>query len=1002
MDHELDASDTNRFLFNKVCSLETLKPVSAIFDSKLIYERAFFEFELDHVTRIEWFPLMVEAMLLLPEQDHKSHTKTPMGSLVLCTLEEPGRGLLFPTFRHRQLHVHSTSSHLPGSSSGSVNKFITLANASGTKFTLRCPEEDQFLFWKQQLEFLFPNDGFHNTSNHVISESCTIPDESISRETSYTFSSKQEEIIGLPFQGLSIISHSASNLAETQSFLNEPPLELPKFSFVGPSLSPQLEQVESSPSLIEEPELKAFLCDDFDFSEFSTKPKRPLSTLEVTAVEIPVTSPVHDADIISLSEQSEHSDDSESSESSEDSSPHYHHKHEPSFVIIGDNESLSSIFDDEDPTVLAERVLSASEGIQPPNELATPCDIEVPSAVLPMRFPPCPPIPEDSVIKPTPLLAIAPKSVASPVITAPTNVAKPVSAPVNYSVRRQSVPSPQPISPVERVMSPSQIKRKASTGQRLFSAFKNFSGKLKSRSLSPSDENIESVFEMLDTTPNLNQNCGMPQPVVAQQQVQFPPVQNNRPPVVTRGNPMRAARALSKISEEVFFEDRFEDDEEEEEEHQASNIATASAVAMALPHLVGKPIPSESSTSSFEDDVNMSISSSFTVSSIGTAVDIDSKNETIQTGHSRNLSGGISLRSMRREGSNGSINSVNSRTSSNKGYTTTTANASEVTIETHKKTPLSSSTALMKVASAMVSYWKSDTWVPISEIPLSLVVSVTSTNTGVISCYLPQSERNTYEDTDVQTSSRLVFELVLGTSNHVRKRTAFDVHVQQDNEVYLFRLRSSPIALEFAKKVDIARRNVPLGLSSSASFNSVATSVSNSSLSSVRSAGNNGMSSLPSFTPLTLPLLSNYHGTGNSNFPSPISPVKSTQMCLSSNESTPRLHEPETLMLDNMRCRIFSRSTTAFSDDGAGTWVESGLARIRVYSVPNRRTMRRMMLVKPSDDEALIDARLPSMCFAKAGPVGLSISEPKTGEHKYLLRLRTPRERDQVVAVLAC
>lgn len=990
MDHELDASDTNRFLFNKVCSLETLKPVSAIFDSNLIYERAFFEFELDHVTRIEWFPLMVEAMLLLPEQNHKTHTKAPMGSLVLCTLEEPGRGLLFPTFRHRQLHVHSTSSHLPGSSSESVNKFITLANASGTKFTLRCPEEDQFLFWKQQLEFLFPNDGLH-TSNHVNTDNCTIPNQSISRETSFTFSSKQEDIIGLPFQGLSIISHSASNLAETQSFLNEPPLELPKFSFAGHSLSPQLEQVESSPSLIEEPELKAFLCDDFDFSELSAKPKRPLSTLEVTGVA-PVTSPVHEADIASLSEQSEQSDVSESSESSEDFSPRYHHKHEPSFVIIGDSESFSSIFEDEDPMVLAERVLTASEDIQPPNELVTPCDIEVPSAILPIRFPPCPPIPEDSVIKPTtpPL-----------VIEAPTNVAKPKPVPVTYPVQRQPAPVSQPISPVERAMSPSLFKRKASTGQRLFSAFKNFSGKLKSKSLPPSDENIESVFEMLDTAPDLNQKCGMSQQVVVQQHVQFTPAQNNLPPIAARGNPMRAARALSKISEEVFFEDRLEEDEEEEEEPQASNVATASA----LPHLVGKPISSESSTSSFEDDVNMSISSSFTLSSIGTAVDIDSKNETTQTGHSCNFSGGISLRSLRRDGSNGSITSTNSRTSSNRAYPAVTVNSSDVTIETHQKSTVSSSNAsiaLIKVETAIVSYWKSGTWVLLSDIPLSLVVSVTSANTGVISCYLPQSERNSYEETVAQAMPRLVFEVVLDNSTHVQKRTTFDVHVLQDNKAYLFRLCNSPIASEFAKQIDIARRNVPIGFSASASFSSVGSSVSSSSLNSARSTGSNGMSLLPSFTPLTLPLLSNYHNNGGSNLPSPVIPVKSTQMCLSSNESTPRLLEPETLMLNNMRCRIFSRSTTVVSDDGAGAWVESGLARIRVYSVPNQRTMRRMMLVKPSDEEALVDARLPSMCFAKAGPVGLSISEPKTGEHKYLLRLRTQRERDQVAAVLAC
>lgn len=1053
LDEELDASDTNRFLFNKVCSLETLSPVSAIFDPKLIRERAYFEFELEHVESKEWFPLMVEAFLLADEE----RVPEINGSLVLCTLEEPGRGMLFPAFRYKDLQVHSMSA--PFKSAENINRFISLENSAGTKITLRCPDEGQFQFWRQQLENLFPQDVEQPSITEVNNEDTSMSVDTMSTHTSYSFGSKCEDICQ-PFHGLNIVSNSTSTsfitVPERRSVC-EPPrteqsiFELPRLSFSNYSLSPQLDLFSSTPSLIEEPELKAFLAEDFDFTEYkrgeNRRRERPLSTLEVTFTPL-----VEDLDIVSLSD------------ASDVSGPDYTYDRQgPLFVISGDDdESISSISTAEGKSALPDTVL---DGVEPQHNYAKiPEEVLIPPAVLPMRFPPCPPTPTASVTslqesftasKPisTDLPALDNKSEASShvVSQAPLEVTNKFSLTPKI-VEHTQLPTPSPT-----------LKRKASTSKRFVSVLKKFSVKLKTKTSSTPFEgdSDNDGFEMIDTTtPRQQQEAQFE----STRQVQFTPTPMH---TIDRGNPFRAGRALSKISEEVFFDEDFDEDEEDEFDTSMEELSEP---------LVARDFSNNSlnATSAYVTPHQYSVDSP---GPIGTAVDSESNNETVQQGHARLLSNGVSVISLRRDTSNGSLDSAGSRTSFRGPAMAARKSLSGTTLaeSKHRKSMSSASArstvSIMRVSTAMVSRWQGPNWIPVSDTPLSLTVGVSNvgsnnsnnsnSSSGIIRCHLllsSQDSLNTiYEEGMV--ASRPILELPLDASTHVRKCSTFDVHVRQGSEVYLFRLRNAAVALEFSQKVAMARynqvgsggriNNITPAPPMSRSFSSFSSSrsASSRSVSSRSSTGSIGNFSLVSptshLTPLIVPPLLSPHSTGpvspttnahtgsmpnspqsptsrlNKLMASPNTSKSSLSSLASSSTSTIKTVQSSSpgsaLLVSNIRCRIFSQSSSPavlgeVSENGSTNnadnnctlrWVESGIARLRVYEVPKQATMRRLTLIKPASNDALVDARLPSTCFAKAGPVGLSISDVGASEPKYLLRMRNSAERDLVANALA-
>lgn len=245
---ELEKAQASRFSFSDVHSLETLKPVSARFDPKLVTDKAYFEFELAHASQTEWPPMMVEAYLCKDE------------SVVLCKLQDPGRSMLFPAFRHKHLQLESVYA------TGKAFK-MTLATNTGTRIVLGCSEIEQFEFWKGQFEMLFPKKQALVVQTQT-PDLTTMDTETV--EKSLSFTSTQDDILKDSHLGLNILSPARSEPSIEQLNDTDPAetsLELPpsmRFSSGSSKYStesPQLDNLESSAlSFADEPEFRDYMA----------------------------------------------------------------------------------------------------------------------------------------------------------------------------------------------------------------------------------------------------------------------------------------------------------------------------------------------------------------------------------------------------------------------------------------------------------------------------------------------------------------------------------------------------------------------------------------------------------------------------------------------------------------------------------------------------------------------------------------------------------------------
>lgn len=1079
VESEMEKADSNRFLFNKVSSLETLQPVSAIFDYRLTIRKDYFEFELDHASGTEWPPMMVEAYLLGPDKALEPRSTHTVDSLVICTLEDPGRAMLFPAFRHRHLQLEAYSESMSPGDTSVVNRFLTLATNTGSRFTLRCPDEAQISLWKHQLEKLFPK-----------KEPLRLSDESIEGHvkshstSSYSFSSRHEDILSDPFQGLNIINPMESLTLDpsTIAYPSRPS------SY---SISPQLATLESSTSLADAPELKAFLTSDTECHD--------------------------DVEIVSPSEASSvHSDE----ENLEDT-PNWGTQRieiDESYEVEYDSD-LSDCYD----SALEEHTDS---GLEEKFEISSP-PIQVTgyalsqTSSLPHSLPPCPP-PCPAVPSPSTRLQSKPSSLILPIDEEEEKLkqirrqkreereeaSKPVAPvlqrkksnssftsffllhkrsndalSVNLENKSQStndtphVEIQEPALPGNIVNSTETdskpvptLKRKKSTSERLVSAFKSISAKLKVKPPTPIDfpESIKSEDEVIEEPePELKSIIKSPNNKRQSMQVQFVPsplgcrgdssapwtsgeFQQVLAPV-DRSNKFRADRALSKISEEIFLDvsgdDSDEMDESDEEEEYvgdvstdsvATHISTAVTAVMASPLLV--------LTGSESKEMPHSTSSS----SVGTAVDTNSNNETVKLGHARKLSNTASLRVLHGSDSYGSIDSLDrfkrvSRKSSSE-FTLSESRQSIMSPSSSINSGLDFSKKNLRRVSilqtvAVVSKWQSMNWVRISESFFSVTVFVTATG-GLISCTLPPASSNSLnvinEDEASQDVSPSILEIVLPSSSSVStspvsRRTALDVHVRQASDTYLFRLRSSHTADEFVNNLDASCQELtrqvllcnPGDSSTSSNSSSINEQISGSgSMTSSNSSGSLERSKSPlpllnrsssgslkmSNTPITMttflpPLLSTRNSSSSTvGGGSPVNGSKTSlnsvdtiNGCANSNIISAVYREPELLLLNNLRCQLFKRST-------GDKWLDMGLARLRVYSVPMQSEWRRIMLLSPTSSQVILDTRLPCTCFMPAGTVGLSISIPmgQQCEPTYMLRLRNNKEVAHVSELLTC
>lgn len=253
---ELELYDINQFFYDNVRSFETLDLVSADFNTDGVLYHDYFEFELNHhVTGVDWQPFMVEAFLVSNSAKAHERSTQKIDSLVICSLEEHGRSMLFPEFRFCSLYMYTTS--IP-------NRRLTLTDKKGNRFTLKCPNESLFHSWKSYLLMLFPE-----SLEPKLSPSKAI--ENLNKQTLLTEfdchgeKSSNSDILTQQLSGLNIFSGTTINTTHSSSDSSKIALDFNNWSL-------QTDDLLLDTSLVDAPELKQFMLEDsstFDKQNFS-------------------------------------------------------------------------------------------------------------------------------------------------------------------------------------------------------------------------------------------------------------------------------------------------------------------------------------------------------------------------------------------------------------------------------------------------------------------------------------------------------------------------------------------------------------------------------------------------------------------------------------------------------------------------------------------------------------------------------------------------------------
>jgi hypothetical protein len=1109
-----------QFLFNKVCSFETLDPVSANFDSTCIVYRDYFEFELNyHATGADWQPFMVEAFLVSSSTPDQENAARDIDSLVICTLEEPGRAMLFPAFRFGCLRLSSMSRGMRSSVSA-ASTHLTLKDYENNQFTLKCPNDSQFLLWKTQLLKLFPEslEPTVNLSNSI----SNLHKHTVSTSTScYSFKSTHEEILTQPFHGLNIIS-DMTNVRSS--------FDLPRWPLSSDICSPKLDNLPFTPSLIDAPELKAFMSEDccsFDKPGF---PRPFTEEFEIlNSANISVSNNGH-TDACSIKELFVTIDCETFEDSKICNSFEYHNKAEESedsedihtvttidtSIDISVDTGLKTVdSNSDDMTQSSDFSLT---GILENNANMATADtntIELPVSVLPnlpKNIPSsCPNVPilktvaeskfsyEIDLPKPantyysSPLLL--PSIISRKLQSSDENSR--LARPLSHSTSLEALEKGKsPSAALNRKLSEGSLTRKLSKKRRLVSAFKRLSHRLKPRSFNSA---LDAEFEMLNPLPS-------EQPVLKSHTLsdfsyQPVPLCDTLESVPDSGlNEVsltikkRSERVLSRISEEQFLSADKDDsgatneviscvensDRENYYESLDSSsqgiISSAVTAVIASPFLVTTASRRASAVGSSytlqkleifeqdEDDFVSSCMSSFCVPQTDIAGEDKLQNTTFRLKDTGMTPDGLELKSIQHKISQDSVESSvcsasaffshcsHSRCSSGNSTASQSIikkSGSDATlidadqhlkyailptasdIPTLRKLRRSNLTDLLldelqpslRTQTAVVftrsKNSSDDSWIPISENFLTVSVS---TDGRIINCwrsfptsisndslktiYEPISEpaavngksaagpngttihsiaasTSGFVSTSItESEGEPLCKLELGTGVSVLKKSMYNVMVGlgSGNE-YLFQLRSQTAANEFYRAISPhTAASIP--------------ETTRQKLIKRRRHRDSYNADLPTGATASRSLIE----TDASGRPLMLPPLLSSRAGQTDTNTSGRTSPEPLVLLSDQRCLLFT-ATNASPD----RWAQAGLARLTVSVAtgqPRKLDWRHVTLHQIDTDEVIVDARLPATCFCVAGPVALSITDPKTGHLKYLVRLRDQTERDRVAAVL--
>lgn len=161
---QLEEIDSTRFCFSKVRSFATFQPVSGSFDPSTILQRDLFEFQL-LLPSNKWSSKITAELLILSTD-----------SLAICSMEHPGRSLMFPVFRRGDLHITKSAAPLiMGSPASNSSKKRTIKQnlvmcSEGKYVRILSSDANKLRSWEWKLRQLMESHGRSESGSTVSSD----------------------------------------------------------------------------------------------------------------------------------------------------------------------------------------------------------------------------------------------------------------------------------------------------------------------------------------------------------------------------------------------------------------------------------------------------------------------------------------------------------------------------------------------------------------------------------------------------------------------------------------------------------------------------------------------------------------------------------------------------------------------------------------------------------------------------------------------------------------
>jgi hypothetical protein len=959
------------FYFSKVRHFDNLELVSGTIDTSLIIDRAYFQMALQHP--LNAFETDIEALILVD----RIHRK-PCG-LALCSLEQPGRSLMFPLFRTGELSLQDNSpSHINLSCCPCQAKKV---------ISLRSRDPEQISTWIWKLESIF---GKSATVSPYLPTPTNITPPSSSPPSS---SNRDSFGLGISMGVTRSTSSLDNNLLDHQAAQVSEAYPSPPSERISLSDSPKIQHdLPSSPSLTDQ--LKDYLVDDESLED--TKP-------DIDQEKLQQAREVRKKIEMELLEKEKIRDEQRrlNRQLEEEIVTMINPAQKPHIGFEPDKQPLlsNSSSDSSLSSTESQQIDRLREVLRKPREEGGLGDSVTDNsnnrnAMLPSQPPlfPLPylsPISEDrksiqtlisdrSSIQESIFISnsrndLEDVELADQLIVTPDFGNRDLDLSLTPTIPQANFGQDAPSSPVyssddyednstfsspdasyssseKNVKEQHSLTKKPSLAGLVSNRLKNISSKFKSRA-KPAPE-----FEIIDP--------------------------NNVPQF------LQTPKEALELPMERIVESANEEDQEESKVANATFLGGEQMKKDVNPamNIVDSPEPHTPELDLAPERATFNVVKRKSVISdpLGTAVCTESNNSTVQSSSSFS---NISVRSLRSKysasSSSSSLSSLRYRVPEDK----------EVSVPALPSLPQSilkgsGSGVVIFRGMARISQWKADKWVAITDRDVYIEVNVG----GEGGCVSGSSKMDGVPE----------MEVWLLPNHEVRKSTVHDVQIKQTNHTTMFRLKDGDMAerflgaveaaridvknqpLLYAKKIDSKRPGPPSMNSTNSSLGSI-----QSALADVERAREQLLNPKAPASPVVYlpPILSGKSAVRSDNGCCGVIPEEAAAVVpVAVRQTAARL-----LLLNNLRCRLLER-------DPLGEWTKtSDLARLSVFSVPG--TSMKSLMVRRIEDQGeplLYEEALPVLAFSRIGKVGVGISyevaEDEERDLRYVIQMKAEKE----------